>query len=91
MNLKETLEQGRTVGRFLYDKRGAGPVAVAMSLIVVVLGIYMFALMFPDAIYELFNVTWHASVPDGVETMATTIVAIIGVVVFILLLLRQAE
>lgn len=92
MDLKQIVENGKTFGRKLKENtRAASPTTVAMSLIVVVLGIYMFALMFPDAIYELFNVTWHASVPDGVETMATTIVAIIGVVVFILLLLKQAD
>lgn len=70
---------------------GASPVSIVIGLIGVVVGIYVFALMFPDAVNTLFNITWGASVPTGVQTLSTTLVAIIGAIVFILLLLKQTE
>lgn len=73
------------------NRRGIAGTMIAVTIVSVVLGIYIFATMFPDAIYELFNATWHASVPASVQTLATTVVAIIAVVVFILVLLRQAD
>lgn len=89
------IEQGKVLGikwlRRLRDRKAISPMAVAVTIVSAVLGIYMFALMFPDAIYMLFNATWHADVPSGVQTLATTVVAIIGVVVFILIMLKQAE
>lgn len=76
---------------FLRSKKGSSATGIVLAIIGVVLGIYMFALMFPSAIYELFNVTWHADVPDGVETLATTVVALVGVIAFVLLLVKQAD
>lgn len=73
------------------NRKGAASTAIAVTIVSVVLGIYIFATMFPDALYELFNATWHASIPASVQTLATTVVAIIAVVVFILVLLRQAD
>lgn len=92
MNL---IEQGKLLGqhmatKFARDNRAVSPAGVAVTIVSVVVGLYMFALMFPDSLQALFGANW-TGIPDGVETMGTTIVAIIGVVTFVLILLRQAD
>lgn len=89
MNL---IKKGIALGKALHSNRkGISAGGIIMAVFGTVLGIYLFAFMFPDAIYQLFNITWHADVPEGVQTLSTTIVALVGAIVFVLLLVKQVD
>jgi len=88
----DLIKQGIALGKSLHkNHKGISGVGAVTAIIGVVIGIYVFALMFPDALETLFNVSWDESVPAGVVTLSTTVVALLGAIVFVLLLVKQAD
>lgn len=90
--MKELIKQGIAFGKALRSNRKAlSPMTIVVGIMGTVIGIYLFAVMFPDAVNLLFNVSWDEAVPEGVQTLSTTIVALIGAIVFVLLLVKQVD
>lgn len=90
--MKQLIEKGIAFGKALRSNRKAiSPMSIVVGIMGTVIGIYLFASMFPDAVNLLFNISWDAGVPEGVQTLSTTIVALIGAIVFVLLLVKQVD
>ena len=76
--------------KILKNTKASSGVGMAVSIVGIVIGIYMFATLMPGALIDLFNQTW-TGVPDGIQTLATTIVALVGVAAFVLVLIRRGD
>lgn len=60
-----------------------------LAIISLVVGLFVAAALFPDAIVAITNATLYTGAPAAVITLATTVVGIIAVVALILILLRR--
>lgn len=76
--------------RIIADSRAAGRTMIIGQLLGLILGLYVAGATLPDSITFLTNATKWANTPAAVQTLGTTVLGLVAVVVFIYMLLRTA-
>ena len=74
----------------LRERRARSGSFMIGSILGLVLSLYVAGATLADAIINLTNSTKWASAPAAVQTLGTTVLGLVGVVVFIMMLLKSA-
>lgn len=80
----------RSVTRRRFDSRGVGRMMIIGDILGLILSIYVAGATLADAITNLTNSTKWINTPAAVQTLGTTVLGMVCIVVFIFMLIKAA-